>query len=348
MAQYLGGVLKNKDFTTKEYVDNTYLPLTGGTLTGDLNINSGCTLKLQSIKPVLDNGHYDASLSFESSGEMILGNMNSSIKFPNPSLIEINSGGGIKISGYSITLASATLGINSNPTISGDLTVNGRVLPSSVSAGKVDATATTNGYFMKDAYGTARTALGYNPSNGAWAICTGGVTNSSNVVLPATTITVGTSKTSKVTFRGIYENTGSGTSVVVSSGGVLMRSSSSKRYKHDINYDVDKIHYHDILMSLKSAEYVYNSNPGILELGMIAEDVSEVAPIATFYGSVPDYNDDGTVISETPTNTPENYKDRTIIQMLVMEAQEKDKVIEKMNKKIEDLEKRLEEILKNE
>lgn len=91
-------------------------------------------------------------------------------------------------------------------------------------------------------------------------------------------------------------------------------------------------------MNLKSAEYEYNCRLGTTELGMIAEDVEELSPVAALYECQPIYDENENFIGEEKTGQVENYKDRAIIQMLVMEAQRKDKEISELKSKIDRLE----------
>ena len=112
--------------------------------------------------------------------------------------------------------------------------------------------------------------------------------------------------------------TGSGTNLVIDSDGYIMKSSSSRDAKHSIDYVNDTEQFHDALMLMRPATFVYNSDNSETEkLGMIAEDVADVCPIA----GIVDKN--GKV---------ENYDDRAVIAMLVMEVQRLNKEIQKLKK----------------
>lgn len=100
---------------------------------------------------------------------------------------------------------------------------------------------------------------------------------------------------------------GSGSELVINSNGVVYKSSSSRDIKHDIQYVEDTDSYHDALMQIKPATYVYNNDKTeTTKLGMIAEDIADVMPIAALTG------EDGKV---------ENYDTRAVIAMLIMEVQ---------------------------
>ena len=71
-------------------------------------------------------------------------------------------------------------------------------------------------------------------------------------------------------------------------------------------------------MNFKPATFIYNGDiDNTIKLGMIAEDVDELCTIATMKDK------DGKV---------ENYDDRAIIAMLVMEVQRLNKELEQLKK----------------
>lgn len=109
---------------------------------------------------------------------------------------------------------------------------------------------------------------------------------------------------------------GSGSELVINSNGVVYKSSSSRDIKHDIQYIEDTESYHDALMHIKPATYIFNNDKTeTAKLGMIAEDIADVMPIAALTG------EDGKV---------ENYDTRAIIAMLVMEVQRLNAEIERL------------------
>jgi hypothetical protein len=100
---------------------------------------------------------------------------------------------------------------------------------------------------------------------------------------------------------------GSGSELVVNSNGVVYQSSSSRDIKHDIQYVEDTDSYHNALMQIKPATYVYNNDKTeATKLGMIAEDIADVMPIAALTGE---------------SGKVENYDTRAVIAMLIMEVQ---------------------------
>ena len=151
--------------------------------------------------------------------------------------------------------------------------------------------------------------------------------------------------TSKVAVKNVYGCTvSSGATVVMNSVGLLATSTSSKRYKTNINYDIDTELYHEQLMNLKSVEYEYKDDDDhTTELGMVAEDVADISPISALYEYKAIYEeyDDNSHISEDfkheKTGNILNYKDRAIIQMLVIEAQRKDEEIKDLQNQIDEL-----------
>lgn len=109
---------------------------------------------------------------------------------------------------------------------------------------------------------------------------------------------------------------GAGSELVVNSNGTVYQSSSSKDIKHDIQYIENTDTYHDALMRIKPATYVYNNDASeTTKLGMIAEDIADVMPIASL-------TDEGGKV--------ENYDTRAIIAMLVMEVQRLNAEIERL------------------
>jgi hypothetical protein len=124
---------------------------------------------------------------------------------------------------------------------------------------------------------------------------------------------------SYVTFSGgirYQASSGTGNNLVVDENGAISQQSSTRTIKHDIEYINNDLIYHNALMELKPATFIYNTDESNTpKLGMIAEDVDEVCPIASLK------NENGSV---------QNYDDRAIIAMLVMEVQ-------RLNKELEEL-----------
>lgn len=134
---------------------------------------------------------------------------------------------------------------------------------------------------------------------------------------------------------GVYNNASSGTvyNVQVNSAGLLSRASSSRRTKYNINYDVDSEAYHKALMSFKTAEFCLIGSTD-RKLGMIAEDVETACSIAAVYEDEPVYDAQENVVGYRKTGLINNYDDRAIIQLLVLEAQRKEKEIAELRQEI--------------
>lgn len=134
---------------------------------------------------------------------------------------------------------------------------------------------------------------------------------------------------------GVYNNASSGTvyNVQVNSAGLLSRASSSRRTKYNINYDIDSEAYHKALMSFKTAEFCLIGSTD-RKLGMIAEDVETACSIAAVYEDEPVYDAQENVVGYRKTGLINNYDDRAIIQLLVLEAQRKDKEIAELRREI--------------
>lgn len=117
-------------------------------------------------------------------------------------------------------------------------------------------------------------------------------------------------------YRILRMTYGVGSELVINSDGYVAKLSSSREIKHDIEYIEDTKSYHDALMQIKPATYVYNNDKTeTTKLGMIAEDVADVMPIAALT------DESGKV---------ENYDTRAIIAMLVMEVQRLNAEIERL------------------
>lgn len=136
--------------------------------------------------------------------------------------------------------------------------------------------------------------------------------------------------TSNLMLQGVYSTwpTGSGTATHINSAGYIVKYSSSRRYKDKIDYDLNLNDYHEQLMELKPCTFEYKTQPDETQLGLIAEDVYEVNPDLTVC-------DDGLV---------DSFKDRDILTMLVIEAQQKDQIIQSLQSEIELLKQRLDNL----
>lgn len=115
------------------------------------------------------------------------------------------------------------------------------------------------------------------------------------------------------------EAIGSGNFVLaIDDKGNIVKRSSAKKYKENINYNLDYDYWHKVFMKLKSVSYNYKNTQNTFELGMIADDVAKICPDIVRY-------------SNKEKTDVENYDDRAIIQMLVMEVQRLNKEIDRLN-----------------
>jgi hypothetical protein len=109
--------------------------------------------------------------------------------------------------------------------------------------------------------------------------------------------------------------------------GLICKLSSALRYKDDVNYDIDKEKIHEIVSNFKPVTFKYkNSND--VEYGLIADDLDKLD------NKLVVYNQDGSV---------ENFRDRGILAMLIVEIQRQNAIIESLYKKLEDKENKEDE-----
>ena len=123
--------------------------------------------------------------------------------------------------------------------------------------------------------------------------------------------------------RKVYGNvssTSGAKSLYVDQYGDFISSSSSRRYKENVSYDVEKYHCEG-LYDVKVAEFKYKDEfgGGDMEIGLIAEDIAEHFPQGATY------NEDGTV---------ESWSERTMIPALLKLIQEQDKRIKMLEKEV--------------
>ena len=128
------------------------------------------------------------------------------------------------------------------------------------------------------------------------------------------------------------QTTGTTVGIVVSGSKYgLVKSGSSIRYKTNVNYKINKNNIHNNLMNLSPCTFEYKLSPGKTNLGFIAEDVEQINPELCVYEN----EEEGIV---------DSYKEKDIITMLVIEAQEKDKIIQSLQSEIELLKQRLDNL----
>lgn len=300
---------------------SSYLPLTGGDLTGPLYLKylpnstvatvytemdvaktNACTIKLTTTAvnacSILTMDTSGISLNGTPSSGIILKTTGSVVSMTNDSHNVLNITGG--------TSSSSTTGalvVNGGVGISGALNV-GNISTSQISFGASSDMAT----ILSDSTSGLKISR-----------------QGSSITLTGVAVKIKAASTGAWT-------TGSGTVAHINSSGELVKYSSSKRYKTNFHYDINRQEYHNELMQFKPLEYSYKSSPQLTERGMIAEDVEKINPNLVVY-------DDNTKLVES-------YKDRDVITMLIVEAQEKDKIINQQQKQINELTLKVTEILK--
>lgn len=133
--------------------------------------------------------------------------------------------------------------------------------------------------------------------------------------------------TSSITISAASWATGTGTAAYItgtSGANKIVKYSSSRRYKDNIDYEINKEKYHEDLLKLKPCRFNYKTEPDITNLGLIAEDVEEINPeLCNFEG-----------------NKVESFKDRDLLVMCILELQRKDKEINELKSRLESLETR--------
>lgn len=109
--------------------------------------------------------------------------------------------------------------------------------------------------------------------------------------------------------------TGTGSALVLdTTNSVIKVQSSAKKYKKNINYNLDINKYHDEFTNIKPAEYEYKTQDG-KQLGFIADDINEI-------------NSD--FIIKNADGEVENYKDRDMIALLCLEVKRQNAIINKL------------------
>ena len=125
-----------------------------------------------------------------------------------------------------------------------------------------------------------------------------------------------------------YRPAGTGTAAYItgtSGANKIVKYSSSRRYKDNIDYEIDKEKYHEDLLKFKPCRFNYKTEPGLTNLGLIAEDVEEINPeLCNFEG-----------------DKVESFKDRDLLVMCILELQRKDKEINELKSRLESLEAKI-------
>lgn len=122
---------------------------------------------------------------------------------------------------------------------------------------------------------------------------------------------------------GIPAGSGSANLVIDLSNRRIKYLSSSRKYKENIDYNLDTEKLHDEFIKLKPVKFNYKSTPGVVEYGLIAEDVYDINPEFTNF--------------DIKTNEVENFKDRSIIVLLINELQRSNKRVTELEELVKKL-----------
>jgi hypothetical protein len=110
---------------------------------------------------------------------------------------------------------------------------------------------------------------------------------------------------------------GTGSALVVNTtNNRIYSSSSARKYKKNIRYDLDFDRYHDIFTKINPIEYEFKDSDD-LQLGFLADDIEKLNP---------------DMIIKNSKGDVENYKDRDMLALLYLEVKRHNELIEKLIK----------------
>lgn len=110
---------------------------------------------------------------------------------------------------------------------------------------------------------------------------------------------------------------GTGSALVVNTtNNRIYSSSSARKYKKNIRYDLDFDRYHEIFTKINPIEYEFKDSDD-LQLGFLADDIEELNP---------------DMIIKNSKGDVENYKDRDMLALLYLEVKRHNELIEKLIK----------------
>lgn len=257
---------------SKTGLDSTKLPLTGGEMSGDIQM-AGSTIYWGS------------------------GNENKIWRDSN-----------------NLALQAATqINLKSNTLVSGDLTVDsGHTLTAALKDCTLNnALNAVSNSIQFGPNSSTRGTIGYVSGNAGLTL----QFQDSKIILGSSALTLQCAAWPQGSGNTAYITTTSGEKKIVTSG-------SSKRYKDDITYDLDKEKFHSTLMQMKPCQFHYKTEPDLNQYGFIAEDIEKLDTKLCIY------QDDKV----------ENYLDRGVMAIVVSELQRKDEEIKELKARIEKLE----------
>lgn len=268
-------------------IDSTKLPLSGGTMTGDIQLNSN--------KIYFGDTSDGAYLQRDSD--------NTSVKF-------IYQAGQVEIANGGVTIKGGGGGISLIPNSSSSVDVSGTLTATTLSNTKL------NGCSLSNDLDAVSNSIYFGPNSSTRG--TIGYTSSAlKLQYQGSSITLGSST---ITMTCPAWPIGTGSKVYIN-GNTLSKESSSKRYKDGINYNIDKEKFHSTLMQMKPCQFHYKTEPDLNQYGFIAEDIEELDSKLCIYDNdkVENYLDRGVmalVVSELQRKDKEIEELRERIEKL--------------------------------
>jgi hypothetical protein len=232
---------------------------------------------------------------------------------------------------------SATGGVSTSGalTVGGDLQVDGGDIRDS--GGNIVITLSSTAFSTA----TVTTIQGDVRINGNGIIDSGGT---ERVSLGSTMALTGL-----LTNQATYDNTAAGSNVVVTSAGLIRRTSSSVKYKKDIE-NLDGSIVENVIDNLRPVWYrsinpTGDDKPTWSHIGLIAEEVHEVEPRLVRYRTAVVVEDENGEKVEQQLATPEpedvDYARLSVILLAELKAQKA--TIQQLVSRIEELELKLNE-----
>jgi hypothetical protein len=163
--------------------------------------------------------------------------------------------------------------------------------------------------------------------SGRFVVTLTGTNSSSEMIKVAYNSSATSGNKRRLYFPHSYSNDlNSGRSVKITDTGLVNTNSSSRKYKHDITYDIKEELNPQKLYNLKIAQFKYNEdhivgyNRGRDLIGIIAEDIDEVYHLGAYHES---------------NGSPEDWDERILIPAMLKLIQEQHEEIEKIKLQLE-------------
>ncbi|HEX9149437.1 MAG TPA: tail fiber domain-containing protein [Thermoanaerobaculia bacterium] len=300
----------------------------GGAISVYVNVSTHMILDINGYYAAASTGIRNTFLGFQAGNPAMTGEDNTGL-----GLIALsqNTTGGSNIAVGTFTLPDNTIGSSNTALGGGALRFNGMhssntgVGVGAQGAKSLGGQNTAAGYSaLVNGTGTTNTALGFGACSSVSKaagnnICIGspGVSGDSN------TIRIGSGQTATFVAGINGQTTPGGVLLLVNSDGKLGTTTSSRRFKEDIQEIAGKS---DGLMRLRPVAFTYKREldpTGLVQYGLIAEEVAEVYPDLVAYGK------DG---------QPEAVRYQLINALLLNERQKQHRMIEELESRLAKLE----------